>query len=121
MPEPGYVTQTDMMDRPSYWLRQANTDLRTGMNGHGNAPVLCFRNCVGSLVKALERGATDIDVAADAQPGANGWPVEADLFAVWRGVATALELQALAVYKAQHDDAAQTEAIISMMPLAQEA
>ena len=21
MPEPGYVTQTDMMDRPSYWLR----------------------------------------------------------------------------------------------------
>lgn len=107
----------DQMDRPSYWLREAWNDLRTGMRGTANEPSLCFRNCVNSLVKALERGADDIDLCADTQPGANGMPLERDLVAVWRGVSAALENEALLVYKAQHDAHAQIEAVDSMEPI----
>ena len=54
MPEPGYVTQTDMMDRPSYWLRQANTDLRTGMDGSAAAAAYTD-SFVGSMTAMLAR------------------------------------------------------------------
>lgn len=119
MPEPTYVRATDFMDRPSYWLREAWNDLRTGMQGRANEPTLCFRNCVKSLTMALEKGATDIDLTADVQPGSNGMPYERDLAAVWVAVANALELEALAAYKRQHDDAALVEARNSMTPEAQ--
>ena len=122
MPEPGQLRiMVDQLDRPSHWQRQAWDDLRAGLQGRGNAPEICLRNCVNSLVKALERGALDIDMTADVQPGANGMPVEPDLVRVWRAVASSLELEALAIYKAQHDAHAQDEAIESMTPAVQEA
>lgn len=119
MPEPGTIRPTDLMDRPSYWLREAWNDLRVGMQGRANEPTICFRNCVNSLVKSLERGATDIDLCADNPPGANGMPYEADCVRVWRSVATALELEALAQFKAAHDQHAQVEAIEAMTPVTQ--
>lgn len=109
----------DQLDRPAHWLQQGWDDLRAGMQGRGNTPERCFANCVQSLVRALERGATDIDLTCDRPPGVGGMPVEADLVQVFRAVANALELEALAVYKAQHDAHAQIEAVDSMEPVAQ--
>ena len=122
MPEPGQLRiMVDQLDRPSYWMREAWNDLRAGMQGRGNTPERCLANCVTSLVRALERGATDIDLCADNPPGANGMPNEPDLVRVWLAVSSSLELEALAIYKAQHDAHAQVEAIASMTPVVQEA
>ena len=109
----------DLQDRPAYWLNAAWNDLRTGMNGNHNTPTICFRNCVASLVAALERGASDIDLCAGNPPGINGMPTEGSYVRVWHAIAVALELEALAQFKAAHDNAAQDEAITSMTPVTQ--
>ncbi len=117
MPEPTYVRQTDLMDRPSYWQGQAWNDLRSALQGRGNTPERCLANCVNSLVKALERGAVDVDLCADNPPGANGMPIEPDLVRVWRATAAALENEAVVLYQAQQNAAAQVEARNSMTPV----
>ncbi len=118
MPEPGQLRMmVDQLDRPSHWQRQGWDDLRAGLQGRGNTPERCLANCVASLVKALERGAVDIDLTADVQPGSNGMPVEPDLVRVWRAVAASLENEAIILYQAQQNAAAQVEARNSMTPV----